>query len=156
MLSIDIPGWKALRLDFLVFDYNGTLALDGKISDYTKKYLSRLAEKFNIHILTSDTFGSVMSECGALPVTIKRLESENHTQEKAAYLKQLGIGQIAAIGNGTNDKLMLETADLGIAIIGPEGCSPETLLRADIVVNRIEEAFELFLNPQRLIASLRR
>ncbi|NLI90927.1 MAG: hypothetical protein GX434_01610 [Peptococcaceae bacterium] len=156
MLTIDIPGWKVLNLSTLVFDYNGTLALDGRISVSTREYIRALAKKFTIHILTSDTFGSVAQECADLPVTIKKLESEKHTQEKAEYLKHLGTGKIVAVGNGANDKLMFETADLSIAIIGPEGCSPETLLRADIAVKKIEDAFELLFNPKRLIATLRR
>ena len=31
MLHIDVPGWKTLRLAHLFLDYNGTLALDGRI-----------------------------------------------------------------------------------------------------------------------------
>lgn len=162
MLSIDVPGRKVFNIDTLVFDYNGTLTLDGKLADSTKHYIRNLARDFTIHILTSDTFGSVDQECGDLPVTIKKLDSEYHSREKAAYLhklrkgKQPDNGQIMAIGNGTNDKLMFDIADLSIVIIGPEGCSPKSLLLADIAVIRSEDAFELLLNPQRLVATLRR
>jgi hypothetical protein len=31
MLTIDIPGYKVLHLAHLVMDYNGTLAVDGKL-----------------------------------------------------------------------------------------------------------------------------
>ncbi len=156
MMEIVVPGWRELHLDTLVFDYNGTLALDGKISAATEESLCRLAEQFEIHILTSDTFGCVFAACRNLPVTIKKLESEDHSHEKANYLEQLGKERIAAIGNGANDRCLVETAALGIVIIGSEGCSTETLRHADIAVNRIEDAFALFLNPKRLIATLRR
>ncbi|UWG98502.1 ATPase P [Dehalobacter sp. DCM] len=156
MLSIDIPGWKTLNIRMLVLDYNGTLALDGIISDRTKSYLKQLTADFEIHILTSDTFGTVADQCSNLPVTINRLKSQSHTQEKADYMKYLGGKGIAAIGNGANDRVMVGEADLGIAVIGPEGCSPETQSQADIIVNKIEDAFELLLNPNRIIATLRR
>ena len=30
-MKIDIPGYKILSLDYLVLDYNGTIAADGRI-----------------------------------------------------------------------------------------------------------------------------
>jgi len=31
MIAVDIPGYRELRLEHLVLDYNGTLAEDGKL-----------------------------------------------------------------------------------------------------------------------------
>lgn len=33
MISVDIPGWGKLRLRYCVLDLNGTLALEGKVSE---------------------------------------------------------------------------------------------------------------------------
>lgn len=80
----------------------------------------------------------------------------DHTTEKADYLNQFNNQQIIAIGNGANDYLMLKRAHLGIGVIGFEGASVQALLSADLLVNKIEEAFGLLIEPQRLKATLRR
>jgi soluble P-type ATPase len=69
---------------------------------------------------------------------------------------KLGPSQTVAIGNGANDARMLAAAVLGIATLGPEGLATITLQAADLVVGRVEDALDLLLRPQRLIATLRR
>ena len=155
MIQVAIPGRGALNLEVLVLDYNGTLALDGQMFESVRESISRLSPFLEIHILTSDTFGTVEQQCTGLPVQVKSLESTDHTQEKADYLLQFGSREIVAIGNGANDQLMLEHATLGIAVIGFEGASIQTLQSADLVVNNIEDGFGLLLVTHRLKATLR-
>lgn len=57
MISIKIPGFKELHLSFLVLDFNGTLATDGKIIKGVTENLNKLASKLKIHVITADTFG---------------------------------------------------------------------------------------------------
>ncbi len=156
MLQLDIPGHGLLRLQNLVLDYNGTLALDGTMFKTVKDCLNRLSEHLDVHVLTSDTFGTVVEQCKSMPVQVKVLESADHTAEKASYITQLGSQYVVAVGNGANDSKMLEQASLGIVVLGPEGCSGRSLVAADVVVSRIEDALGLLLYPQRLIATLRR
>ncbi len=156
MLQLDIPGYGSLHLEKLVLDYNGTLALDGIMFKTVKDYLVRLSEDLEVYVLTSDTFGTVAKECQGMPVEVKVLQSADHTAEKADYITQLGAHYVAAVGNGANDSRMLEQAALGIAVLGPEGCSVQTLNAADVAVTRIEDALGLLLYSQRLIATLRR
>ncbi len=153
---MEIPNLGSFNLEVAVFDFNGTLALDGRIIGPVRAQLQRLAVDLEIHVLTSDTFGMAVQECRGLPVRLRILESENHTREKAAYLGQFGGRQVVAVGNGANDQLMLEEAALGIAVIGPEGAGSKTILSSDLVVNNINEAIDLLLNPRRIVAGLRR
>lgn len=155
MIQVTITGRGTMTLQILVLDYNGTLALDGEMFESVKDNLLRLSPFLKIHILTADTYGTVERQCKGLPVQVKVLESMDHTTEKADYLLQFNTQEIIAIGNGTNDHLMLERAHLGIAVIGFEGAAIQTLLSADLVVNSIEDAFGLLLEPQRLKATLR-
>lgn len=155
MIQVDIPGRGALNLEVLVLDYNGTLALDGQMFESVRENLHWLSAFLEIHIITSDTFGSVEQQCEGLPVKVNLLENLDHTQEKADYLLQFGSREIVAIGNGANDQIMLERAHLGIAVIGFEGASMQTLKSADLVVNNIEDGFGLLLKAQRLKATLR-
>lgn len=156
MIQVNIPGRDIMNLEILVLDFNGTLAIDGELFEFVKDSLIRLSPFLKIHILTSDTYGTVERQCKGLPVQVKVLKSNDHTREKADYLLQFNPQEIIAVGNGTNDHVMLERAHLGIAVIGLEGASRQTILSADLVVNRIEDAFGLLIKPQRLKATLRR
>ncbi len=156
MIPITIPGRNNMNLAVLVLDYNGAFALDGEMFESVKDNLFRLSPFLEIHILTADTFGSVGRQCKGLPVKVKVLESLDHTTEKHDYLLQFVSREIIAIGNGANDQFMIKRAHLGIVVIGFEGASMQTLLSADIVVNKIEDALGLLLQPKRLNATLRR
>jgi soluble P-type ATPase len=51
---------------------------------------------------------------------------------------------------------MIQSAAIGIAVMGREGLSQEALQAADLVVPSILDALDLLLNPRRLVATLRR
>ncbi|NLK51131.1 MAG: ATPase P [Syntrophomonadaceae bacterium] len=155
MIKKDIPGRGSLELEYLLLDYNGTLALDGYLMESVPELISRLAEFLEIHILTADTFGRVRAACVDLPVQIRIVSGDEGSLEKEEITRQLGQDRVVAIGNGYNDHCMLEACALGILIMGPEGCATKALLSADVVVKSIEEALELLLYPQRLVATLR-
>jgi soluble P-type ATPase len=155
-VQIDIPHYATLALRHVVLDYNGTLALDGTLTEAAAALLGPLCERYSVHVITSDTFGTVAEAVASHDVTVKVLRSSDHTGEKAAYIWELGASHCAAVGNGGNDAQMLKAAALGIALVGDEGCATETLLAGDIVCRHIEDALGLLLNEKRLIATLRR
>jgi soluble P-type ATPase len=155
-VNITVPHYKRLVLRDVVLDYNGTLAKDGQLKETVRPLLSSLAARYQVHVITSDTFGSVKKQLEGFEVTVKVLESDDHTAEKAAYIDTLDCVHCAAVGNGNNDAEMLKKAVLGIALIGDEGCSTKTLIASDIVCRDITDALELLLNDKRLIATLRK
>lgn len=155
-MELVIPGRGTVTLKSLVLDYNGTLALDGELLPRVKDTINQLSKEFSITVITADTFGTVKAACSNLPVKVKVLESQDHTQEKALFVQNLGAETTLAIGNGTNDQDMLSMAGIGVLVLGPEGCSCEALNKADILVRSIEDAFALLIHPKRLIATLRR
>jgi len=156
MNEITIPNFTTLELENIVLDYNGTIAQDGILKESVKKAINELSKSFKVHIITADTFGSVAKQSENLQISLKILSSSDHTQEKADYLRELGAKHCVAIGNGNNDKKMLDSAALGIAVMGEEGCATQTLLASDIVCKSIEDALELLLKPKRMIATLRK
>ncbi|MCR3956394.1 MAG: HAD hydrolase family protein [Gudongella sp.] len=158
MLKLEIQGYEEpLEIENLVFDYNGTLAVDGEMSVDTIKGLRRLEEiGFNITVLTADTFGTVKDRCSGLPVKVMVFDKGKAEESKRQIVEGLGSERTAAIGNGRNDMAMLQEARIGIAIIGHEGAFTGLLHKADIAVTSIGGAMDLFLNPKRIEATLRK
>jgi len=153
---ITIPNYRTLQLEHLVLDYNGTIAEDGILLDEVKALLPALCERYRVHVITADTFGSVAAQLEGFDVQITVLKSSDHTFEKAQYIGKLNAQHCAAVGNGSNDARMLKDARLAIAVLGPEGCSLQALSAADIACKNIGEALGLLLNEKRLVATLRR
>lgn len=155
-VDITIPHCRTLLLRHVVLDYNGTLAKDGVLKEEVKALLPALCERYKVHVITSDTFGSVEAQMEGFDVKVKVLKSDRHTMEKAGYIDALIARYCVAVGNGNNDAQMIKDAALGIAVIGDEGCSTTALMNSRIVCNRIADALELLLNDKRLIATLRK
>jgi soluble P-type ATPase len=155
VLTIDIPGYKVLRLAHLVMDYNGTLAVDGRLMDGVAARLEILSRDLTIHVITADTFGLVQQQMAGLPCRVSVLGKENQAEAKLHYVRELGPEQTVGIGNGRNDRLMLKAAALGLAVILAEGIAGETIAAADVVCRCITDALDLLLNPLRLTATLR-
>ena len=155
MLKIDIPGFGAFTIKYLVMDYNGTLAEDGILIKGLADILNELSKQVNIHIITADTFGMAASQLKEIPCKLEILEQTGQISGKKKYIDGLGNRHVAGIGNGRNDSLMLKHSALGIAVIQREGASAETLINADIICRNIYDALDLFKNPGRLKATLR-
>ncbi|MBO8172222.1 MAG: ATPase P [Bacillaceae bacterium] len=156
MLTINIPGRQTFHFEHLVLDFNGTIAVDGRIQDGVRERLQELQSDLNIYVLTADTNGSVEKECRGLPVSVHVIGKGDQAGEKKRFVEALGSGGIIAIGNGSNDEDMFRTADLAIAVLGTEGCALASMLAGDIVVTRIEDGLDLLLKPHRLQATLRK
>ncbi len=155
MLHFDIPGFKDITITQALFDYNGTLAVDGILIKGVADLMVRLSRHVDIHVVTADTFGAVEKQLDGLPCRLCIIPSENQMVQKLDYAKETGLNNTVSIGNGRNDQLILKESILGIAILQKEGVAKETLLNADIVCTSIIDAIELLLSPKRLVASLR-
>lgn len=156
MIIIDIPGRKAIQIEHLVLDFNGTLAIDGKLIEGAREQLQELSKEIDIHIVTADTFGTATTELEGIRCKVKVLNAEDQARQKKAYLKQLGKSKCVAIGNGYNDWQMLKHAALGIVTIQDEGASVRTLKSAAIVCHSVNQALDLILISKRIKATLRR
>lgn len=155
MIEINIPGFKHLRLEHLVLDYNGTLAVDGRLATGVQKRLLRLAEDLRIHVVTADTFGEVRASVADLACTLHVLPRQSQAEAKRDYIRGLNVDRTVCIGNGRNDRLMLAEASLGIAVILAEGACGSSITAADVVCRDIVDALDLLRHPLRLTATLR-
>jgi P-type E1-E2 ATPase len=156
MIELNIPGRGELRLEHLVTDVNGTLALDGILLEELAKRIGSLRERLQLHLLTADTHGRQEVIDQQLNLSAVRIKGGNEAVQKAEYVKKLGADSVIAIGQGANDALMLKAAALGICVMSQEGVAVETLLGADLLVPDIFAALDLLDKPLRIIASLRK
>jgi soluble P-type ATPase len=150
MLTVDIPGRGWLEIAHLVLDLNGTLAVDGVVAETVVQQLQALARIVQVHVVTADTFGTAARLHG-LCVHVQVLAPGDQVEGKAAFVQALGAAHTIAIGNGSNDEGVVRDAAVGIAVVGREGASGRTVLAADVVIGRIEDALDLLLIPKRLL-----
>ncbi|MBT2645110.1 haloacid dehalogenase [Bacillus sp. ISL-41] len=154
MLALTIPGRGQFTIHHLVLDFNGTIAFGGELVPGVAERITLLSKDVEIHVITADTNGSVAGECSGLPVNVHVLRSDDHTAEKGKFVRNLD--GVICMGNGANDEAMFEAAEIAVAITGREGCATATLLKSDIVIENINDALDLLLNPKRLIATMRK
>ena len=155
MIEIQIPGAPDLRIDHVLLDFNGTIALDGRLIDGVKEKINQHSEQLAFHVITADTFGSVQKELEHVKCTLHTIPPGNQTAAKLEYLQELLPHRTIGVGNGANDEQMLREAILGIAVLGQEGLASRTLAASDLLVSNILDLFAYFENPDRLVACLR-
>jgi P-type E1-E2 ATPase len=155
MIELTIPGRGELRLQHLVLDVNGTLALDGTLLEGVARRLSGLRDRLNLHMVTADTHGQQSVIDQLLNLSAVRIQRGNESAQKTEFVNSLGAESVVAIGQGANDAGMLKTAVLGICILSTEGTAVDALLAADLVAPDIQSALDLLEKPLRIIASLR-
>lgn len=156
MLNLNIPGCKNLKVEKIVFDLNGTIACDGKLIEGVKEGINRLAEDYEIYILTADTFGNAEKLLKDLRAELIIIDNEDGSKFKADFVEKLGRKKVIAVGNGNNDAQMLKNAELGIAVIGAEGAAKAAVLGSELFSRDINEVIAIISNPQRLKATLRK
>jgi P-type E1-E2 ATPase len=155
MLEIVIPSRAALRLECLVLDLNGTIALDGQIIPGVSERLELLGALLDLWLVSADTQGTLASLAASLKAQARLLQPGDEAIQKAALVEELGPWQVVAIGNGANDAAMLRRAALGMAVMGNEGLATACLSAADVIASDIETGLDLLPQPRRLIATLR-
>ena len=154
MIKVEIPGRGMFNFENAVFDYNGTIAVDGDVNSETEKNIKKLGELLNIYILTADTYGTVNKKCGHLPAEIKVFPGDEASKHKKEIVENLK-GQTICFGNGFNDIEMFKSADLSVCIIDEEGCCGKIIAHSDIVVKSINDGFNLLFRTNRIKADLR-
>ena len=155
MITVNIPGWRNVDIENVVLDLNGTIATGGKISPAVKDRINTLCQKVRVYVLTADTQGTAATETADTKVQLVKIPGQNSRDGKRDFLDTINPESTVVIGNGSNDCLVLKDAALGIAVLGEEGVSVLAIREADILVKSISDAFDLFLKPERLIATLR-
>ncbi|MDR1045052.1 MAG: ATPase P [Candidatus Adiutrix sp.] len=155
MIEVKIPPSEKIVLKYLCLDLNGTLSFDRAIIEGVPERLDRLKDLLDIRVITGDTFGNAADLLKTLPVSISITAASHQGQAKLDLVEKLGAGNTVSLGNGHNDRLMLERSALSIAVIGREGAAGSALRAARISVFSILDGLDLLLYPDRIKATLR-
>lgn len=156
MIEITIPGRGTLRIEHLVTDVNGTLAVDGQLIEGVARQISALRDRLQIHMLTANTHGKQADIDRQLNLKAHIIQKGYEAEQKAEFVENLGAETVIAFGQGANDATMLRAAGIGIAVMSIEGLAIETLNAADLLMPDTPSALALLEKPVRLIASLRK
>ncbi len=154
MITLQRPGQNPLEIEFILIDFEGTLATDRRVHPKAKDKLNLLSKRTKIYILTRANQEVISEALKKVKAEVIHLREVEASQKKLDLVRRLGGTRTVAIGNGSDDVLMMEEASLGICVIGREGASAEVMPRADVVVTDILDALDFLLKPLRHQATL--
>lgn len=153
-MKYSIPGQDELEIKTIILDLNGTLAVGGIIPEGVKDRINHLKGRgFQILFFTGNTRNDADELAADLQIDWKLAKSADEKREAALML---GPESCASIGNGLIDLELMRTVKLRIVTLQAEGIHVQTLINSDIVVPTILDALDLFIDEQRLIATLRK
>jgi len=154
MITIQRPGQSNLEIEFILIDFEGTLASDRRVHPKAKDKINLLSKRTKIYVLTKEEKERVEEAFRKVKAEIIYLTEGESSQKKLDLLRRLGATRTVAIGNGVDDVPMIEEAGLGVCILGKEGASSEAMKRTDVVFLNILDALDFLLKPLRQKATL--
>ena len=154
MITILRPGQEPSEIDFILLDFEGTLASDRRVHPKAKDKINLLSKRTKIYILTKGEKEGVEEVLKKVKAEIVYLDEGKSSQQKLDLLRQLGASRTVAIGNGVDDAPMMEEAGFSLCVIGKEGTSSEAMDKADVVFMNILDALDFLLKPLRQKATL--
>ncbi len=150
----NIPGQGEIELKTIILDLNGTLSVGGVVPEGVKERLDQLKEiGYKVLFFTGNTRNDADDLAADLGIEWKLAKS---AEDKRDLALELEPETCASIGNGLIDSELMKVVKLGIVTLQAEGVHVQTLLNSDIVVPTINDALDLFIDPQRLIATMRK
>ena len=154
MIFIERPSQGNLEIEFILIDFEGTLALDRRVHPKAKDKINLLSKRAKIYILTKEEKEHAEEVLKKVKAEIIYLTEGESSQKKLDLLRQLGANRTVAIGNGADDVPMIEEAGLGICVLGKEGTFSEAIKKADVVFMNILDTLDFLLKPLRQKATL--
>lgn len=149
-----IPGAGDLEIKTLILDLNGTLSVGGNIVNGVHERIRTLKKNgFHIVLFTGNTRGDADNIADELGIDWMQAKS---AEDKRKLAEKMDPKTCASIGNGLIDLELMQTVKLRILTLQAEGIHVKTLQDSDILVPTINDALDLFIDENRMIATLRR
>ena len=154
MMTIQRPGRSNLDIEFILIDFEGTLASDRRLHPKAKDKINLLSKRTNIFILAGEEKERVEEVLRKVKAEIVYLTEGESSKKKLDLLRRLGPDRTVAVGNAVDDVPMIQEAALGVCVLGKEGTSSEAMEKADVVFMNILDALDFLLKPLRQKATL--
>jgi len=152
-MKYNIPGMNELEIKTIILDLNGTLSVGGIVPDGVKERLGKLKDMgFNVLFFTGNTRNDADDLAADLGVDWKLAKNAGDKRDLAL---ELDPDTCASIGNGLIDLELMKVVKLSIITLQAEGVHVQTLMNSDVIIPTINDALDLFIDEQRLIATLR-
>jgi len=152
-MRIEIPKGETIEINTIVLDLNGTLSVNGIVSNKTKELIVKLKElNYRIVLISGDIRGNAKQISDELQLDLFLGAT---SLEKANQMQQFNKETTAAIGNARIDIGTFEHAKLTIATMQAEGIHTAIIKHVDIIVPTIENALDLFIDVKSLAGTLR-
>lgn len=152
-MKYNIPGMNELEIKTIILDLNGTLSVGGVVPDGVKERLGKLKDMgFNVLFFTGNTRNDADDLAADLGVDWKLAKNAGDKRDLALELEP---DTCASIGNGLIDLELMKVVKLSIVTLQAEGVHVQTLVNSDVIIPTINDALDLFIDEQRLIATLR-
>ncbi len=154
MTTYQIPGVGELTLDTIILDLNGTITVGGKVVPGLKERIGQLKEQgYHFVLLSGNTRGDARKVAQDLDI---ELHEAHDAAAKVQAAREFDAEGLVAVGNGLIDSELFKASTLSIAVLQAEGAHVKTLMAADMVVPTVNDALDLLIDSQRLIAGLRK
>jgi len=73
MVSVSIPGWGEISIEYLVVDFNGTAGYDGKLKKGIKEAFERISRYLKVFIISADSYNNIDEELAAASFTVVKV-----------------------------------------------------------------------------------
>ncbi len=154
MIHIQRTGQEPLEINFILLDFEGTLASDRRVHPKAKDKVNLLSKRAKIYILTTEKKELVEETLRKVKAEIIYLTEGESSQKKSDLVRQLGASRTVVVGNGADDGPMIAEAGFGICVVGKGGAFAEAVKNADVVFMDILDALDFLLKPLRQRATL--
>lgn len=152
-MQYDIPGSGPLHIKTIILDLNGTLSVGGVIPDGVASRLAAIKQLgIDLVLFTGNTRNDADDIATELGI---RWQLAKNAADKRDLALAMNPETCATIGNGLIDSELMQVVKLRIVTLQAEGVHTKTLQHSDIIVPTIVDALDLFIDQQRLIATLR-
>jgi soluble P-type ATPase len=150
----NVPGQGELKLETIILDLNGTISVRGKLVEGVGERLAKLKELgYAVVLFTGNTRGDADGMAQSLGIEWRLTKSSEDKRDKAL---QLSPETCVSIGNGLIDLELMKVVKLCIVTLQAEGVHVQTMLNSDVIVPTICDALDMLIDPNILVATLRR
>lgn len=154
MILIHRPGQSLIEIEYILIDFEGTLATDRRVNPKAKDKINLLSKRTKIYIFVQTEKEIALKSLKNTKADIIFISEGQASQEKLNFIRQIKRENTVVIGNGKSDVEIIKESAISFCVMGKEGAFKDALINADIIVNDIIDALDFLLKPLRQKATL--